>query len=244
MSRPEIRTALDARTTARLAADVLSDLVHAKPDAVLALPTGRTPLPLYDELAARYANGSIDFRHVQVFNLDEWVGRSGDTPGSYARFMDESFYRRVNVPPSHRHIPNGAAPDPEKECAAYEAAIAAAGGLDLAVLGIGRNGHIGFNEPGASPLERTHVARVADDTRAVNAYGFPDRNPPEWAYTMGIATILDSRQILLLATGSEKATILGRALNGPITPDVPASILQRHPNVIVVGDRAALAEVT
>lgn len=243
MSRPQIRSAIDARAAARLAADVLAELVHAKPDAVLALPTGRTPLPLYDELAARYANGSIGFRHVQVFNLDEWVGLSVDAPGSYARFMDESFYRRVDVPPPHRHIPNGAAPNPEVECASYEAEIAAVGGLDLAVLGIGRNGHIGFNEPGASPLERTHVARVADDTRAVNAYGFPDRNPPDRAYTMGIATILDARAILLLATGPEKAAILARALNGPITLDVPASILQRHPKVIVVGDRAALAEV-
>lgn len=241
MTQPEVRVGADPRDAARLAADVVERVVREEPDAVLALPTGRTPLPLYAELARRYAAGRVDFGRSRAFNLDEWAGVASDAPGSYARFMDENFYTRVNLPIEHRHIPNGMAPDLDAECARYEAEIRAAGGLDLAVLGIGRNGHIGFNEPGTPPDSRTHVARVAEDTRRVNAYGFPDGSPPERALTMGIATIMDAREILLLVTGPAKADILARAFSGPVTADIPASILQRHPKVVIVGDRAAMA---
>lgn len=239
MTGTEVRVGADPVDTARLAADVVEGVIRETPDAVLALPTGRTPLPLYADLARRYAAGRVDFGRVRAFNLDEWVGVPPNAPGSYARFMDENFYARVNLPPEHRHIPNGMAPDLDAECARYEAEIRDAGGLDLAVLGIGRNGHIGFNEPGTPPDSRTHVAHVAEDTRRVNAYGFPDGRPPERALTVGIATIMDAREILLIVTGAEKADILARAFSGPVSADVPASILQRHPKVVIVGDRAA-----
>lgn len=240
MSGPEIRAGADPGEVARIAADAIEELILAKPDAVLALPTGRTPRPLYDELVGRFRSGRITFRDVQTFNLDEWVGVPPESPASYAHFMDEHIFRWVDLAPENRHLPNGMAPDLDAECRRYDETIRRAGGLDLAVLGIGRNGHIGFNEPGTSPETRSHVAWVAEDTRRANAYSFPDRNPPSQALTMGIATIIEARSILLLATGDDKADILTRSFTGPIIPDVPASVLQRHAGVVVVGDRAAL----
>jgi glucosamine-6-phosphate deaminase len=241
VSVPALRVADDAEQVASIAADVVENLLRSRPSTVFALPTGRTPLPLYDELAERYRTGRIDFSAARVFNLDEWVGVPAEAEGSYARFMADHLFSRVNLRPENCYIPNGMADDLEAECRRYEERILAAGGIDLAILGIGRNGHIGFNEPGTPLNLRTHVAEVAEDTRRVNAYGFPDRNPPPRAFTMGVATILEARAILLLATGAEKADVLARAFRGPVDPAVPASALQQHPRVQIVGDRAALS---
>ena len=229
----------DEKAAANRAADVLEATIRARPNAVLLLPTGRTPLPLYAELVQRYRQGRVDFAGVRVFNLDEWAGVPSGAPGSYAEFMAEHLFSRVNVRPENCTIPNGMAADLDAECERYEGLIRAAGGIDLAVLGIGGNGHIGFNEPGTPFESRTHVARVTPETRDANRWGFADGRVPELAMTVGIATILDSREILLMATGEGKRQILAQALDGPIDPAVPASVLRLHPRVRIIADAAA-----
>src|SRR5579884_4063095 len=227
-TQPTLLVAGDAGEAARLVADLVEELIRKRPDAVLALPTGRTPLPLYDELARRYRAGRIDFARVRTFNLDEWVGIRPDSPSSYAAFMREHLFSRVNIRPENCHIPDGSAPDLDAECARYERLIREAGGIDLAILGIGHNGHIGFNEPGTSFEVRTHVAQVTPETRASNRWTFATDDVPSRAITVGIATILDAREIILMATGADKAEVLARALNGEIDPSVPASALRLH----------------
>lgn len=239
MSSPRIQISEDSSGVASAAADIVEELVRLRPNAVLALPTGRTPIELYEELVRRSKLGRIDWSAVRAFNLDEWVGVRPDSEASYARFMAERLYAHVNIPRSQCFIPNGTATDLNRECRKYEDAIDTAGGIDLAILGIGRNGHIGFNEPGTPFDSRTHVATVSEDTRRANAYAFRSDDPPRQAITVGIATILQSRRIILLVTGSEKAEILYQALHGPIDIAVPASVLQRHPKVTVTADRAA-----
>jgi glucosamine-6-phosphate deaminase len=231
-----MRVVDEAAAVALVAADIVERLVAITPLAVLALPTGRTPIELYRELVRRSDDGRIDWRQVRSFNLDEWVGLAGDAPGSYARFMREHLYSHINIAPENCFIPNGAAADLDAECLRYEAAIDRAGGIDLAVLGIGKNGHIGFNEPGTPFDVRTHVALVADETRQANAYSFPDGQPPNRAITVGVATILRARQILLLVTGEEKAEILQQSVFGQVDVAVPASVLQRHADVTIIAD--------
>jgi glucosamine-6-phosphate deaminase len=239
MASPSLVIVEDAARCAQIVADRVEDLIRSRPAAVLALPTGRTPLPLYDELAARYRAGRIDFERVRTFNLDEWVGIQSDSPGSYAAFMAEHLFSRVNLKPENCRIPDGTAPDLDAECLRYERLIHEAGGVDLAILGIGHNGHIGFNEPGTSFESRTHVAQVTPETRESNRWVFPDDRVPSKAITVGIATILGAREIVLMATGPDKAEVLVKALNGAIDPSVPASALRLHPNVRVVADASA-----
>jgi glucosamine-6-phosphate deaminase len=239
-----MRVAASPADVANLAADVVEELLREVPAAVLALPTGRTPVDLYRELARRTAAGAIDWWSVRAFNLDEWVGVPPDSPASYARFMLEHLYAHINLPASQRFIPNGLALDLAHECREYEDAIAQVGGFDLAILGLGTNGHIGFNEPGTPFDVTTHVADVAAETRQANAYTFTSGQTPRQAITVGIATILGARQILLLVTGSEKAEILGRAFAGPVDPVVPASALQRHPRVTIIGDPSAVGHLS
>ncbi|HEX5414236.1 MAG TPA: glucosamine-6-phosphate deaminase [Chloroflexota bacterium] len=243
MSNPRVIVADSATDVAARAADHVEAVIARRPTAVLVLPTGRTPVELYRELKRRYAAGRIDFGQVRTFNLDEWVGVAPDEPGSYAGFMTEQLFSRVNLSAENCHIPNGLAPDLDAECRRYDELIRQVGGVDLAILGIGGNGHIGFNEPGTSPLVRTHAATVEPSTQLANAYAFDGRPVPSRALTMGIATILEAREILLLATGAEKAEILLRALTGPITEGVPASILRRHSNVSVLADKLAAAQL-
>jgi glucosamine-6-phosphate deaminase len=235
-----VQVATSSSDVAILAANVVDRLIREVPTAVLALPTGRTPVELYRELVRRTSSGAIDWRGVRAFNLDEWVGVPADSAASYARFMLEHLYAHVNLPPSQRFIPSGMATDLARECRAYEEAIELVGGIDLAILGLGTNGHIGFNEPGTLFDVRTHVADVAEETRVANSYTFPPGQTPKQAITVGIATILDARQVLLLVTGSEKAEILRRAVAGPVDPVVPASALQRHPRVTIIGDPSAV----
>lgn len=243
MTKILARVVADGDAVSSAAADVIEELIDSRPAAVLALPTGRTPIALYRELVRRFRAGKTDWSAARAFNLDEWVGVSPDAVSSYAWFMADHLFSHVNIRPENCFIPNGMAVDLDAECLAYEKAIESVGGIDLAVLGLGRNGHIGFNEPGTSFDTRTHVGTVAEDTRRSNAYTFADGAPPDHAITVGISTIMKARRILLVVTGADKAAILETALVGPIDKSVPASILQRHDDVLVVADVAAASRL-
>jgi glucosamine-6-phosphate deaminase len=223
----------------------IAAVIRQTPNLVLGLPTGRTPILVYDALADLYDRGRVDFSRVTTFNLDELEGLRRGDPRSYHAFMRRHLFDRVNLLPRRRFIPNGAARDPHREAARYESQIERAGGLDLCLLGIGRNGHLGFNEPAAALDARTHRARLRPETRRSNAYLFDGRwrEVPAHAVSMGIGTILGARSIVLLATGKEKASIVAGALNGRVTTQLPASLLQGHPNVVVVLDRDAAARL-
>lgn len=229
------------RALARTLAIQIASMLQDKPTLVLGLPTGRTPIRLYRELAALRAARRADFSQATTFNLDEFLGIAARDPGSYHTFMHRHLFSHVNVPPDRINVLDGAAPDPEAECRRYEEAIVAAGGLDLQILGIGTNGHVGFNEPGRELAARTHRTRLKLSTRRSNAAlfgGDPARVPHE-ALSMGMATILQARRIVLIATGKSKARCVERALHGPITTKVPASFLQLRGNVEWMLDRAA-----
>jgi glucosamine-6-phosphate deaminase len=226
-----------------LAKTLASQIVSIVADApyVLGLPTGRTPIRLYHELGTWYTLRHADFSRVTTFNLDEFLGITADHPGSYRSFMETHLFTRVNIPPDRIHVLNGAAPDPERECLRYEEAIAAAGGIDLQLLGIGTNGHIGFNEPGRELAARTHRVALKASTRRSNAnlFGGDYARVPQEALSMGMATILHARRIVLMATGKSKARCIERVVNGPITTKMPASFLQLHPDVELMLDEAA-----
>jgi glucosamine-6-phosphate deaminase len=202
----------------------------ANPRLVLGLPTGRTPVPLYEELGRLSARGAVDFRHATTFNLDEFVGLDSHDLRSYRAFMQRHLFDHINVPARRIHFLDGMADDPRAECLRYERQIARAGGLDLLLLGLGANGHIGFNEPGRSLVAHTHRTRLTDATRLSNAALFGNRTAlvPREALSMGMATILHARRIVLLATGASKAPAVRHLVQGPITPRVPASFLQLH----------------
>jgi glucosamine-6-phosphate deaminase len=227
--------------TARALARKIVEAADANPRLVIGLPTGRTPIPLYNELAAAYRRRDVDFAQVATFNLDEFAGIGGTDPRSYRAFMREHLFRHINVPTSRTHFLNGRAASLQRECARYERAIERAGGIDLQILGLGANGHIGFNEPGDHLIARTHVTRLTKSTRSANAplFGNRIRDVPREALSMGIATILQARRIVLLATGREKSRGVERMLRGPVTPHLPASFLQLHRNVEVWLDRAS-----
>jgi glucosamine-6-phosphate deaminase len=218
------------------AAQIVTDLVRQKPNAVLCLPTGSTPLGFYQALR----QSSVSLSQVTTFNLDEYRGLTKEHDQSYYNFMRTNLFDHVDIDLAKTNIPNGMAPDPEAEVASYEAAIEAAGGIDIALLGLGHNGHIGFNEPGTPWDARTRRVQLATKTIEANArfFGSPEEVPTE-ALTMGIGTILESKQILLLVSGEGKAEILKQVLEGPLTTAVPGSVLRTHPNVIALVDKAA-----
>lgn len=229
------------RAAARALAKRIVAAVQAKPSLVLGLPTGRTPVRLYQELAGLAAQGHVDFSHVRTFNLDEFLGVPPGHPGSYRTFMEEHLFQKVGIPESQIHFLNGAATDPLAECDRYEEAIAAAGGIDVQILGIGTNGHIGFNEPARELQARTHRVRLTPETRRSNAAlfgGDPSAVPPE-ALSMGMATILQARSLVLLATGRSKSACIARVVHGPLTTELPASFLQLHHDVEIVLDEPA-----
>jgi glucosamine-6-phosphate deaminase len=206
------------------AARIAAALIQAKPRAVLGLATGSTPLAFYGELAAMHARGELDFSEVTTFNLDEYVGLPPDHPQSYAHFMREHFFSRVNLAPSRTHIPDGLSRDIPAHCEAYEAAIREAGGIDLQLLGIGSDGHIGFNEPSSSLGSRTRLKTLTERTMRDNARFFPPPGEvPRHVITMGVGTILDARRCLVLAFGGPKAAAVAAMVEGPLTADVPAS---------------------
>ena len=230
------------------AAEIVCKAIGEKPDLVLGLPTGATPIGLYRQLVAAYEQRQVDFARVRTFNLDEYLGLAPEHPASYYTYMRDHLLNHVNLPPKQVHIPNGATPTPGVECSAYEAAIAGAGYLDLAVLGIGQNGHVGFNEPGAELEASVHVARLSAETRRL-AYAYWSNsagNPfpsftcfPNRAITMGMGTILKAKRILLLASGESKAHAVHQAVKGSLTPQVPASLLQLHCHVTLLVDSEA-----
>ena len=230
----------DYQEMSEAAADMIVDLVEEKPGCVLGLATGSTPEGLYAEIAKRHEAEDIDFSRVATFNLDEYRGLPADHEQSYHYFMQKHLFSKINVRPENTHVPNGANPDAQAACDAYEASILLAGGVDLQLLGLGHNGHIGFNEPCDEFPVRTHVVELTESTINANSRLFEsvDQVPRE-AYTMGIGTIMKARAILVVASGVDKAQIVRDAFFGPVTPQVPASVLQLHPNVTVVVDAEA-----
>lgn len=229
----------DYEEMSQKAANVVSAVITLKPDCVLGLATGDTPVGMYQILADSCRMGDLDFRNVKTVNLDEYVGLSGEHPQSYRYFMNDNLYSKVNLASNNTHIPNGLANDPEEESRRYEQLLNSLGGIELLVLGIGNNGHIAFNEPSDSFDKETHVVKLTEDTRKVNGRFFDSIDEvPYYAISMGMASIMRARSIILLASGQVKKKILYESINGPITPRVPASVLQLHPNLIVVTDQS------
>ncbi|MEO6212622.1 MAG: glucosamine-6-phosphate deaminase [Vicinamibacterales bacterium] len=235
----------DAPSVARELASRVAAFLRRKPALVLCLPTGRTPLLLYEELAKRVAAGTADFSEAITFNLDEFFGIPPSHPGSYRSFMQRYLFDKVGIPPSHVHFLDGSAPDPLAECCRYEKAIDDAGGIDLQILGIGANGHIGFNEPGPALEARTHRIALQTETRRSNAdlFGGDPGAVPSEALSMGMATILGARSIVLVATGERKASCVERLMTGSITTALPASFLQLHHDVEILLDDAAASKL-
>ena len=239
-----ILSSRDYDQMSRRAAYVVAGQVLSKPRSVLGLATGETPLGLYRELVRFFQEGDLDFSDVVTFNLDEYLGLPRHDPHSYAWYMEEHLFRFVNVAPERRHIPDGTAADPGAECLRYERTLEAAGGVDLQILGLGRDGHIGFNEPDVKFEKGTHVVELAASTIQANARFFPSPDQvPTRALSMGIKTIMSAKRILLLASGKEKADAIAAAVRGPVTPDLPASVLQLHPDATFVVDAAAASKL-
>jgi glucosamine-6-phosphate deaminase len=230
----------DYRTLSTTAAELVTDALRSKPDLVLGLPAGRTPLGMYQELARVYREQQLNFSQVRTFNLDEYLGLPSSHPKSYHTYMQRQFFDHVNVAPENIHIPDGSPGiDGQAESVAYENAIADAGGIDLLIVGVGANGHIGFNEPGSSFDSRTRVMDLAPETILNAQQDFGAEPGPTRAITMGIGTMLEARRILLIASGSSKADAVERTLRGPVTESFPASVLRLHPKVVVMVDEAA-----
>jgi len=242
----EIIIESSAEAAGIVAARVIAKLVKSKPDCVLGLATGSTPLGTYRELVRMHREEGLDFSRVTTFNLDEYVGLPPSHPQSYHAFMGENFFRHVNVDRSRTHIPHGMAADVPAECARYEAAIVAAGGIDLQLLGIGSDGHIGFNEPSSSLASRTRIKTLTERTRADNArfFGGDLAQVPFHCITMGVGTIMASREVLMLAFGAKKADAVAGAAEGPITAMNPASVLQMHPVAKCIVDEGAAARLS
>lgn len=232
----------DYQDVSRKAANIMSAQIIMKPNAVLGLATGSTPVGLYKQLIEWYNKGDLDFSQITSVNLDEYKGLSGDNDQSYRYFMNTNLFDHVNIDKTRTYVPNGLEEDSDKACADYNEIIRSVGGIDIQLLGIGGNGHIGFNEPGEAFEKETHCVDLTESTIKANARFFESMDEvPKQAYTMGIKSIMAAKKILLVATGSAKADALYKSLYGPITPNVPASILQLHQDVTVVADEDALS---
>ncbi len=239
-----IYRAKDYADMSRKAANIVSAQVIMKPDCVLGLATGSTPIGLYKQLVEWYQKGDLDFSEVRTVNLDEYKGLSRDNDQSYYYFMHAQLFDHVNIPVENTHLPNGMEMDSEKECARYSKLIRSMGGIDLQLLGIGHNGHIGFNEPEEAFETDVHCVDLTKSTIEANKRFFASADDvPKQAYTMGIKTIMQAKKILIVASGEDKAEIVHDAFFGPITPKVPASVLQLHNDVTLVADEAALQKV-
>ena len=234
--------AKDYNHASRVAANIISAQVIIKPDCVLGLATGSTPIGTYEELIRRYEKGDLDFSKVHSINLDEYRGLSPENDQSYRYFMNTHLFDKINIDKKNTYVPDGLEPDKEKACRDYEEIIRVHGGVDLQVLGLGHNGHIGFNEPGSVFEKETHCVTLSETTREANARFFSSMDEvPTEASTMGIGSIMQAKKIIVIVTGEGKREIVKKAFQGPITPDVQASVLQLHNDVILVGDEAALA---
>ena len=226
------------------AADIMAEVIKAKPDCVLGLATGSTPIGMYDCLVEKYNNKEIDFSAVRSVNLDEYYPITPDNDQSYRYFMNEHLFDRVNIDKANTSVPDGTAENVEEFCRDYEAKMDALGGVDVQVLGIGRNGHIGFNEPDSELLRYTHLTALTPDTIAANARFFASENDvPKHALTMGIQSVFKARKIILLANGKGKAEAVKAMLNGNITTACPATLLCLHPDVTVICDEDAYSLV-
>lgn len=241
----QIYRAKDYHDMSRKAANIISAQVIMKPSCVLGLATGSTPIGTYRQLIEWYEKGDLDFAHVTSVNLDEYKGLSGDNDQSYRYFMNHNFFSHINIPMERTFVPNGLEKNSDAACAAYNEIIRSCGGIDLQLLGLGHNGHIGFNEPGEAFEKETHCVDLTESTIEANKRFFEkEEDVPRQAYTMGIKNIMQARKILLVVSSEDKADILAQVLEGPITPQVPASILQLHNDVTVVADEAALSKLT
>lgn len=234
----------DYEMMSRKAAAVIAAQIVNKPDCVLGLATGSTPIGTYKRLIEMYNAGDIDFEEVKTANLDEYRGLTRDNDQSYYYFMFDNLFKSVNIDIDNTNIPDGTEPDAEKECARYEQVIADLGGVDLQLLGLGHNGHIGFNEPADHFVKKTQCVDLQESTIEANKRFFENKDMvPRQAYTMGIGTIMSAKKILLIVSGEDKAEILAKVISGPVTPMVPASILQMHQDVTVIADDAALSRL-
>lgn len=234
----------DYADMSRKAAGIIAAQIIMKPDCVLGLATGSSPIGLYDQLVSWYEKGDLDFSKVSSVNLDEYRGLEPANDQSYDYFMHKYLFDRVNIDPANTNVPDGMAQDAEEECRRYEELIASYGGVDLQLLGMGHNGHIGFNEPGAVFEKMTHCVSLTESTIEANKRFFASaEDVPKQAYSMGIGTIMKARKILVVVSGEDKAEMLAKAFLGDVTPEVPASILQMHPDVTVVADEAACSRL-
>lgn len=230
----KILLAKDNAEMSKKAAKILAAQIYMKPKCVLGLATGSTPLMMYQELIRMHKEEGLDFSEVTTFNLDEYIGLSEQSENSYHYYMHKNLFNEINIKPENINIPNGMAEDITKECQNYEKRLAKAGGLDLLILGIGKNGHIGFNEPDIKFETKTHKVQLDQDTINANARFFGSvEEVPKYAISMGIGTIMQARKILLLASGKNKAEAVYKMVHGVVTPDTPASILQLHPDVTI-----------
>ena len=240
----KIIRAKDYKDMSRKAANIISAQVIMKPNCVLGLATGSTPIGTYENLIARNRAGDLSFREVRTVNLDEYKGLAPTHDQSYRYFMQTNLFDHIDILPENTNVPDGLAADADAECARYDALVASLGYADLQLLGLGRNGHIGFNEPDDHFTKETHVVDLTDSTIDANARFFATRDDvPRQALTMGVGCIMAARRVLLIASGADKADALYNAVCGPISPDCPASILQLHGDVVVVGDEAALHRI-
>ena len=240
----KIIKAKDYDEMSRKAANLIAAQIYVKPNCVLGLATGSTPIGTYKELVAKYELGDLDFSEVTTVNLDEYKGITKENDQSYYYFMNDNLFSHVNINKERTFLPDGTEPDSDKACNAYNEIIHSVGGQDLQLLGLGHNGHIGFNEPAADfPLE-THCVDLTESTIKANQRFFVSYDDvPKQAYTMGIKTIMQAKKVLVVVSGEDKADIVKKAFFGPVTPEVPASVLQLHPDCTVVADAAALSKV-
>ena len=240
----QIYRAKDYEDMSKKAANIIASQIVLKADCVLGLATGSTPIGAYKNLVEKYEQGDLDFSQVTTVNLDEYKGLPRENDQSYYYFMHDNLFDHVNVKPENTHLPDGTKEDSDEECARYEELIRTLGGQDLQLLGLGHNGHIGFNEPDAIFEKATHCVDLQESTIEANKRFFASADDvPKQAYTMGIGTIMQAKKILVVVSGEDKADTVAKAFFGPVTPEVPASILQFHKDVILVADEAALSKV-
>ncbi|WMJ83351.1 glucosamine-6-phosphate deaminase [Oscillospiraceae bacterium LTW-04] len=233
-------TVKDYDAMSEAAAEIIMRQIDSKPNSVIGFSTGSTPTGTYKQLTAFCAQGRVSFKNVVPFNLDEYVGLAPDDPNSYVYYMKENLFDHIDIDPANTHIPNGAAEDLEAECRRYDALLERYGSIDLQLVGIGQNGHIGFNEPSDTFSDKTQIAKLSENTRAVNAAHFRSADAmPQFAITMGVGDIMRAKRIILMVNGAHKAQILDKVMHGEITPQVPASILQRHDDVTVIATQDA-----
>lgn len=234
----------DYKGMSRKAANIISAQIILKPDSVMGLATGSTPIGIYDQLVKWYEKGDLDFSSVVSINLDEYKGLSGDNDQSYRYFMNKHLFDRINIKKENTYVPNGLEPDSKKACQEYNDIIEKFGGIDMQLLGLGHNGHIGFNEPGEAFEKETHCVYLTKSTIEANKRFFErEEDVPKQAYTMGIKSIMQAKKIIIVVSGKDKADIVKKAFLGPVTPEVPASVLQLHNDVTLVGDKEALAGI-